>query len=83
MLLMFMVAGIYFMKELLLFVFTRILLNVRSKSTPVTAVFAGRCISVCLPGCADCDSSIDQRWGGLLLGLSQSGFGQEPEPGGP
>ena len=30
-LLMFMVAGIYFMKELLLFVFTRILLNVKSK----------------------------------------------------
>ena len=30
-LLMFMVAGIYFMKELLLFVFTRILLQVRSK----------------------------------------------------
>ena len=28
---MFMVAGIYFMKELLLFVFTKILLNVRSK----------------------------------------------------
>jgi NhaB family Na+:H+ antiporter len=31
-LLMFMVAGIYFMKELLLFVFTRILLSVRSKT---------------------------------------------------
>ena len=31
-LLMFMVAGIYFMKDLLLFVFTKILLNVRSKS---------------------------------------------------
>lgn len=30
-LLIFMVAGIYFMKDLLLFVFTRILLNVRSK----------------------------------------------------
>ena len=30
-LLMFMVAGIYFMKELLLFIFTRILLRVRSK----------------------------------------------------
>ena len=30
-LLMFMVAGIYFMKDLLLFLFTRILLNVRSK----------------------------------------------------
>ncbi|HUH37685.1 MAG TPA: sodium/proton antiporter, partial [Spongiibacteraceae bacterium] len=31
MLLMFMVAGIYFMKDLLLFLFTRILLGVRSK----------------------------------------------------
>ncbi len=31
-LLIFMVAGIYFMRELLLFVFTKILLNVRSKS---------------------------------------------------
>ena len=30
-LLMFMVAGIYFMKDLLLFVFTKILLNVKSK----------------------------------------------------
>ena len=30
-LLMFMVAGIYFMKDLLLFVFTKILINVRSK----------------------------------------------------
>ncbi len=30
-LLMFMVAGIYFMKELLLFVFTKLLLNIRSK----------------------------------------------------
>ena len=31
MLLMFMVAGIYFLKEMLLFVFTKILLGVRSK----------------------------------------------------
>ena len=30
-LLMFMVAGIYFMKDLLLFVFTKLLINVRSK----------------------------------------------------
>ena len=30
-LLMFMVAGIYFMKQLLLFVFTKLLLNIRSK----------------------------------------------------
>ncbi|WP_020408874.1 sodium/proton antiporter NhaB [Hahella ganghwensis] len=32
-LLVFMVAGIYFMKDLLLYVFTKILLNVRSKAT--------------------------------------------------
>jgi len=32
-LLMFMVAGIYFMKDLLLYLFTKILLNVRSKTT--------------------------------------------------
>ncbi len=32
-LLMFMVAGIYFMKDLLLFVFTKLLLNVKSKRT--------------------------------------------------
>ncbi|MDE9590982.1 sodium/proton antiporter, partial [Xenorhabdus bovienii] len=30
-LLIFMVAGIYFMKQLLLFVFTKLLLNIRSK----------------------------------------------------
>jgi NhaB family Na+:H+ antiporter len=30
-LLMFMVAGIYFMKQLLLFIFTRLLLGIRSK----------------------------------------------------
>ncbi len=30
-LLIFMVAGIYFMKQLLLFVFTKLLINVRSK----------------------------------------------------
>ena len=31
-LLVFMVAGIYFMKQLLLFVFTKLLLNIRSKT---------------------------------------------------
>ena len=39
-LLMFMVAGIYFMKELLLYTFTRILLNVRSKKV-LSLLFAG------------------------------------------
>ncbi|MCH9691451.1 MAG: sodium/proton antiporter NhaB [Gammaproteobacteria bacterium] len=39
-LLMFMVAGIYFMKSLLLFVFTKLLLNVRSK-TLLSLLFCG------------------------------------------
>lgn len=38
-LLMFMVAGIYFMKELLLFTFTKILLNIRSK-TVISVLFS-------------------------------------------
>src|SRR5690606_6390133 len=33
-LLMFMVAGIYFMKQLLLFIFTRLLLSISSKTVP-------------------------------------------------
>lgn len=40
MLLVFMVAGIYFMKPLLLFVFTRLLLNIRSK-TGLALAFCG------------------------------------------
>ena len=39
-LLMFMVAGIYFMKNLLLFVFTKLLINVRSK-TALSLLFCG------------------------------------------
>ncbi len=39
-LLMFMVAGIYFMRELLLFVFTRLLLGIRSK-TVLALMFCG------------------------------------------
>ena len=39
-LLMFMVAGIYFMKNLLLFVFTKLLINVRSK-TAMSLLFCG------------------------------------------
>lgn len=41
-LLMFMVAGIYFMKSLLLFVFTKILLNVRSKAL-LALLFSATC----------------------------------------
>ncbi|WP_160153895.1 sodium/proton antiporter NhaB [Microbulbifer sp. ALW1] len=39
-LLMFMVAGIYFMKNLLLYVFTKLLINVRSKTT-LSLLFCG------------------------------------------
>ena len=39
-LLMFMVAGIYFMKNLLLFVFTKLLINIRSK-TALSLLFCG------------------------------------------
>ncbi|MBN8431906.1 sodium/proton antiporter NhaB [Microbulbifer salipaludis] len=39
-LLMFMVAGIYFMKSLLLYVFTKLLINVRSKTT-LSLLFCG------------------------------------------
>lgn len=40
MLLMFMVAGIYFLKELLLFTFTKVLLNIRSK-VALSVLFCG------------------------------------------
>jgi NhaB family Na+:H+ antiporter len=56
-LLMFMVAGIYFMKDLLLFVFTKILLNVRSKKL---LAFNRLCGTVGISRCADGDGSIDQ-----------------------
>lgn len=57
-LLMFMVAGIYFMKQLLLFIFTRLLLSIRSK-TVLSLVLPGCCVSLRVPrrpdrgGCGD------------------------------
>lgn len=48
-LLMFMVAGIYFMRDMLLFVFTKILLNVKSKTTlSFLFCFAGAFLSAFL-----------------------------------
>ena len=49
-LLMFMVAGIYFMKELLLVTFTQILVGVRSKSA-LSLLF---CAAAAVAGCRQC-----------------------------
>ncbi len=45
-LLIFMVAGIYFMKQLLLFVFTKLLLNIRSKKNAGFGILSGKCLFV-------------------------------------
>jgi NhaB family Na+:H+ antiporter len=51
-LLIFMVAGIYFLRDLLLYVFTRLLLNVRS--SVVVALFCiASAVLVDVPRCAD------------------------------
>jgi NhaB family Na+:H+ antiporter len=76
-LLMFMVAGIYFMKELLLFVFTKILLNVRSKvllSLLFSIVFDRCGCPFRVPRRPDRHSGTDQRGCRLLFGVSQGGF---------
>ncbi len=75
-LLMFMVAGIYFMKELLLFVFTRILLSVKSKVVLSLLFSLVAAVPVCIPGCTDGDCGADQRGRGFLLGLPQGGVRQ-------
>ena len=54
-LLMFMVAGIFFMRELLTFVFTKLFLNVRSKILLSLNVLVRGRIFVGLLGCADGD----------------------------
>lgn len=69
-LLMFMVAGIYFMKQLLLFIFTRLLLSIRSKmllslSFCVAAAFLSR-----VPRCLNRRGGGDQRCSRFLWYLS-------------
>jgi hypothetical protein len=72
-LLMFMVAGIYFMKQLLLFIFTRLLLSIpRKRSSRWPS--AGRRLPFSLPGCADGRCGGDQRRRGVLRHLSPRGF---------
>ena len=55
-LLIFMVAGIYFMKEFLQFTFTRILVNVRLKDSYISAVLPCRGRFIRISRCADCNS---------------------------
>ena len=52
-LLIFMVAGIYFLRDLLLFVFTRLILRIRSRAMLALTVLRGRGAAVGVSRCAD------------------------------
>jgi NhaB family Na+:H+ antiporter len=69
-LLMFMVAGIYFMKDLLLFAFTKVLLNVKSKPFFITTVFTDGSSIISFFRCFNCNSGPNQCRGWFLFGLS-------------
>lgn len=73
-LLMFMVAGIYFMKQLLLFVFTRLLLGIRSKML-LSLAFCGGRVPLGLSRCADGGGGSDQRRRRVLRHLSPRRLG--------
>ena len=68
-LLMFMVAGIYFMKDLLLFLFSRLLLGVRSKSHAGADVLLPVGVPVGVSRCPDRDGRDHQCGGRVLLGV--------------
>lgn len=74
-LLMFMVAGIYFMKQLLLFVFTRLLLGIRSKMLLSLAFLPGGRVPLGLSRCADGGGGSDQRRRRVLRHLSPRRLG--------
>ena len=73
-LLMFMVAGIYFMKQLLLFIFTRLLLSIPSKTVLSLAFCLCGGLPFSLPGRADGRGGGDKRRGGVLWYLSPRGL---------
>lgn len=73
-LLVFMVAGIYFMKQLLLFIFTKILLGIRSKTLLSLAFCFAAAFFVSIPRCADSNRCCHQRSSWFLLDLPQSCF---------
>ena len=75
-LLMFMVAGIYFMRDMLLFVFTKILLGV-NQNHPVLLILFCRCCLISIPRRTYRDSGTDYYLSGLLFGLSQGRLRQE------
>ncbi len=75
-LLVFMVAGIYFMKHLLLFIFTKILLGIRSKAMLSLAFLLCSRISFGISRCPDGDRCRYQCCRRVLLNLPQSGLWQ-------
>ena len=75
-LLIFMVAGIYFMKELLLFTFTKIFAVGTLKNAHFVSVLSYFGGLVRILRCANGNRGGHQRRRGLLLGLSPSGLGQ-------
>jgi NhaB family Na+:H+ antiporter len=74
-LLMFMVAGIYFMKDLLLFLFSR-LLGCAVQGGIGLDVLLPLGVPVGIPRCADRDGGDYQRRGGFLCGVPPRGLGQ-------
>ena len=76
MLLMFMVAGIYFLREMLLFAFTKILLGVRSKVLLSLMFSFRRGVPVGLPRRTDRHRGDYYRGGGFLRRVSQGRLGQ-------
>ncbi len=73
-LLIFMVAGIYFMKQLLLFIFTRLLLSIPSKTLLSLAFCLAAAFLSAFPGCADGRGGSDQRRRRLLRDLPPGGL---------
>ena len=71
-----MVAGIYFLKELLLFIFTKILLGVRSQTRAVAADLLHGRGAVGVSRCADRAGGRDHRRRRLLSGVSSLRVGQ-------
>ena len=77
MLLMFMVAGIYFMRDMLLYTFTKILLGVRSKTLlSFLFCFCWGCF-IGLSRCFDGYSGAYHSLCGFLLYISQGCIGKE------
>ena len=73
-LLIFMLAGVYFLKDLLLAAFTRLLLAVRSKALLAFTLLPGRRSAVGISRCADGGGGRHYRRRGLLWRLPPGGM---------